>query len=146
MATAPVLAVKAALYSVCQSLYPETTVDVAYGEPGAINGSDIVLVRDARVSVSRPVVQRFEHEVAIDVVFDSFRFGGPEQQQIATEAANALMQRLADYLDGSNRLLGGACRHSYLSDYQVEEGDDPDAQIKGRRCVLTATVTAYVRL
>lgn len=143
--TSPLLAVKAALTTVLAALYG-ATAQVTYGDPTAAQLDDQVLLSDARVSIERVTSVHFEHTIELDVLYDSWRFGAAEQQQVATEAALALLELLADYLDSSDRTLGGACRHSMLSSYELMETEDPDDAATGRRAVVKATVTAYVRV
>jgi len=147
---APVLAVKAAVVTLIGALFPDTSaVQAAYGTPGAVAAQDVVLVGDARVTVSRPTMgprRSREHAIELDVVFDCFRFGGAEQQQPATEAALAALDVLEEHLRvPGNETLTGTCREAWVSGYELTEPDDAEETGQGRRSIVTATITAAVR-
>ncbi len=148
MTTAPILAVKAALLSALTTLYP--TAQVTYGDPGAsIQRPDLVILGHANVTVERPAMgtaRPREHVIQQEITFSCWRPGAEDQQQPATEAAVTFMEQLSDYLRTSpNERLGGACRDSYISTYQVEESTDPDEMEQGRRCDVACTLLVLVR-
>ncbi len=140
--------VKAALLTVCQSLYAQP-IQVAYGHPGTDLEDDIVSIQGARSSqdiATLATTRPREETVDIDVVFSCFRGGGPEVQQVATERAYALLGLLEDYLKTTDYTLSGTARLARVTSHDLMESDDPDLLALGRISEVTAVVTAQVRI
>lgn len=140
--------VKAALFAQLGSLY-SSPVQVCFGHPGTYLADDIVSVAGVRsrqdVSTMSPQRTR-EEELDVDVVFSSYRGGGPEVQQVVTERAYALLALLEDYLKTTDYTLGGTVRLARVTSHDLAESDDPDVLAAGRVAEITATVTCQVRI
>lgn len=143
---APVVAVKAALNALLGQLYPNA--DTSYGLPRDVQTTQVVYLGNATVQITQPTMggprRSREHSIDLDVVLSAYSFDG--DQQAATEAALAMLDQLDNYLrTRGNETLGGACRDSWVSSYDLEENPDDEAAGSARRADITATVTASVR-
>ena len=149
MSTSSAATLKAALYSVCQTLYANSEVFVSYGHPGTVNVNDIVSI--GRVSgrqdyaTMSPSRSR-EEELTLEVMYSVFRGGDMSQEQVAVERAYALLAQLETYCRTTDTTLGGVVRWCMLTDHSCESSADPDIVTVGRIAELTATFTAHVRL
>jgi len=141
-------AVKAALFALCQTLYP-APIQVAYGHPGTDLESDIVSVGSVRatqkIATMSPQRNR-EETISVDVVFSSFAGGGPEVQQTVTERAYALCALLENYLQTTDYTLSGTARLARVTGADLYESDDAELLALGRLSELTATVHVEVRI
>jgi hypothetical protein len=141
-------AVKAALFALCQTLYP-APIQVSYGHPGTDLESDIVSVAAVRatqeVATMSPQRNR-EETISVDVVFSCFAGGGPEVQQTVTERAYALCALLENYLQTTDYTLSGTARLARVTGADLYESDDAELLALGRLSELTATVHVEVRI
>ena len=141
-------AVKAALYALCQTLYP-APIQVAYGHPGTDLESDIVSVGAVRatqeIATMSPQRNR-EETLTVDVIFSCFTGGGTESQQTVTERAYALCALLENYLQTTDYTLSGTARLARVTGADLYESDDAELLALGRLSELTATVHVEVRI
>jgi hypothetical protein len=139
---------KAALFTVCQSLYA-APIQVSYGHPGLDQADDIVSL--GRTSSTQepatfgPTRSR-EETVTCEVTFSSYRGGGREMEQFVEEQAFALLGQLENYVRSTDITLGGVCRWCILSSTECEGETSPDVLASGRLVEVVATFTAHVRL
>ena len=139
---------KAALYALCQTLYP-APIQVAYGHPGTDLESDIVSVGAVRatqeIATMSPQRNR-EETLTVDVIFSCFTGGGTESQQTVTERAYALCALLENYLQTTDYTLSGTARLARVTGADLYESDDAELLALGRLSELTATVHVEVRI
>ena len=139
---------KAALYTVCQSLYAEP-IQVAYGHPGLTQEDDIVSL--GRTTSTQEVAtfgtsRSREQVLTCEVTFSCYRGGGAEMEQVVEERAFELLGQLETYIRTTDITLGGVVRWCLLSDTDCLGATDPDVLASGRCVDVTATFTAHVRL
>ena len=142
--------VKAALYNTCVSLYAsQPEVQVAYGHPGTAMANDIVSIGNvssrqevATMSPNRPR----EEYITVTVTFSVYRGGGPDQEQVVTERAYALLGLLETQTRLTDTTLGGIVRWCYLVDTRCDGETEPDLIAQGRVVELSATFEARARL
>ena len=140
--------VKAALFTVCQTLYP-VPIQVAYGHPGTDLESDIVSVGSVRATqeiATMSTMRNREEVIFVDVIFSCFAGGGTEVQQGVTERAYTLCALLEDHLQTTDYTLSGTARLARVTGADLIESDDPDLLALGRLSELTATVEVQVRI
>ena len=122
---------------------------VSRGLPAFADAQDNVCV-GAVTFTQEPVVlsplRKREETLTCEVRFYSFRFGGVEMEEIVEARAYAMLDRLAEYVRVTDTTLGGVVRHCFLTDGAADEATDPDVLGKGRMHVLSATLTAVVRV
>lgn len=141
-------AVKAALFTLCQSLYP-VPIQVAYGHPGTDLESDIVsvgAVHSTQEIATMTTARNREEMITVDVVFSCFAGGGAEVQQAVTERCYTLCALLENYLQTTDYTLAGTARLARVTGADLIESDDPDLLALGRLSELTATVQVQVRI
>jgi len=141
-------AVKAALFTLCQTLYP-VPIQVAYGHPGTDLESDIVsvgAVRAIQEIATMSTMRNREETVTVDVIFSCFAGGGAETQQTVTERCYSLCALLENYLQATDYTLAGTARLARVTGAELIESDDPDLLSLGRLSELTATVEVQVRI
>lgn len=145
-------AFKAALVSVCRTLFPEPAY-VSYGHPGTVRRDDMVAVMNVTSEqeiATMSAQRRREETLTVEVVF-SYWAGGSDQQAV-TERAYAALAELEDYLQDSGTIaslqitVGGTVRDCMVTGHVLEEADDPDLLATGRLADITATVQARVRI
>jgi hypothetical protein len=139
---------KAALYTVCQSLFPDP-VQVAYGHPGLDQQDDIVSIgrtTSTQEQLTFGTTRSREETVTCEITFSCYRGGGPEMEQVVTERAFSLLGQLEDYLRATDITLGGVCRFALLTSTECDGVSDPDILQQGRLIEVIATITGYVRL
>lgn len=148
-------AVKRALVTVCTSLYSDMTPPplVSYGDPGTYQPQQIVAVMGTSTANERPVMgggRPREEILAVEVVFSVFAPGTETQQEVATEAAYVLHDRLADYFKTKpNETLGGVCREAWVSGHDLTEtvAVNPSTNsATGRVAEIRAVVTVRTRV
>ncbi|MGL4256350.1 MAG: hypothetical protein ACRCSL_08450 [Microbacterium sp.] len=149
-ASATLKAAKAALLSVCTSLYP-TADGVVYGPADDYDGPELLVeIRDAswseREGEGRQSPQRRRwYDFSIDLVVVVSSGGGEEVQQNVTEAAMDAIGLLEDYLQDSGVVgsqqtsLGGVVEWARVTDSEFTDEDD-DIE-RGRTTTATATVS-----
>lgn len=141
-------AVKAALYTLCSSLYA-APVQVAYGHPGTDLEPDIVsigAVRSTQDIVTMTPIRPREESLLVDVIFSCYRGGGSESQQTVTERAYALLAQLENYLQTTDYTLAGTARLARVVSHELVESDDPDLLALGRIAEITAQVSVVTRI
>jgi len=141
-------AVKAALFTLCQTLYP-VPIQVAYGHPGTDLESDIVSVGSVRATqeiATMSTMRNREELITVDVIFSCFAGGGTEVQQTVTERCYTLCALLENYLQTTDYTLAGTARLARVTGADLIESDDPDLLALGRLSELTATVEVQVRI
>ncbi len=146
--TAPVLAVKAALVDRLTALFPQA--DTAYGLPGTPETAFVAFVGNASVEVTQPTMggtrRSRDHAIELEVILSAWLAGGPEVQQEASEAVLTMLETLDnDLRTPGHETLDGACRHAWVTRYDLTEDPEDDGQDAGRRADVLATVTAFVR-
>lgn len=143
-------AAKAALVSVCQTLWPEP-VHVTYGPVGTNEPDDTVEVLDLSFVEGPPrlaPLRRRWHAFEITGRIGCARGGGEEAQQLATEAALDMLAELADYLQDSGTSpstqtsLGSVVQWARLTAFDLTEEDEDIAN--GRQAYVTFTVSGEV--
>lgn len=148
MTTAAAPRFKAALYTVCQSLY-SAPIQVAYGHPGIDQQDDIVSIgaTTSVLDVATYSTNRSREEtVTCDITFSCYRGGGAEMEQVCEEQAYALLGQLETYLRTTDITLGGVVRWCMVSGIDCSGQTDPDVLALGRCIDLVATITAHVRI
>jgi hypothetical protein len=144
--------VKAAIVALIASQDSPGTY-ASYGDPGFYQVNEIVVAGNQKVQITRPTsanTRPREEQVDTDVIFSVFAPGGPDQQQVATERAYALLGTFADYFKTKpNETLSGACREAWVSAYDLVESISvhPDTdEVVGRVSEITAIVTSHARI
>lgn len=144
--------VKDALHTLLGALVGPGTL-VSYGPPGTHQPPDIVAVMGQRQSLAVGPMspqRRQDETVETDVVVSCFRSGGPEAQQVATEAAYALGSLILDHFKSApNETLGGACREARVTAGELVESvaaPMSGAGVAGRTADLTLTVVTVTRI
>jgi hypothetical protein len=148
MSTSAAKDLKAALYAACQSLYA-APVQVAFGHPGLNLEDDVVSV--GRVWSSQEMAtmgagRARDEELWCDVTFSCYRGGGVEAEQIASDAAFALLASLETYCRLTDTTLGGVMRWTALADLTCEGSTDPEVLAAGRVVEIVATFHGFARL
>jgi len=149
-------AVKAALITVLEGLYPTEDVLVTYGIPGSSNQPDkIIGVMGQRLGIDFPTMgtnRSREESLETTVLVSVYQGGaGADAQRLATEAAWDLYDPLAErFRTAGLETLGGACRSAVVSNAILVEGavassDNPKVII-GRTADITVTVTTQHRI
>jgi hypothetical protein len=144
---------KNALYAAAQQLYagsPDTAqVLVSFGQPGTFEPDEIVKIgmittdqSPATISTNRAREETLTLEVTVSV----HRGGGPDQEQVASDRAYALLQLLADYVHHTDTTLGGAVRMCFLTSTESDGATDPDLIAQGRMIAIVAKFTAAARI
>lgn len=151
MTTNPLAAVKAAVYARLVALYP--SAQVSYGTPGDPYSGDQVVVTDATVDVAYGPYSRQQHDVKLQVIFSCWRDGDATQQQVATEAALALLDSFDAFLRSAGtdpfalRPSLQQVQWAKLGSYTLEEEavNDPESQAFGRLSNVITTLEISVR-
>lgn len=158
MTTSSAPAVKSALKSLLDTLYPGSGSDyvqVTYGEPDTRQADEVVAVLDQRLAVEAPTMatSRPREEVVQTLVqFSVFRAGlGADVQQTATERAWELYDGLAEHFRTKpNETLSDACRSATVTTGELVEGRIESAtepgNVLGRTADVTAVVTTRARI
>jgi hypothetical protein len=124
-------------------------VQIAYGHPGVTQNDDIVAF-EAVTSQQDPATlgtNRSREEVlTITVTISTWRPGGPDQEQVASDAAYALLGDLENHVRKTDTTLGGVVRSCFLTQHTSDGATDPDILALGRLIVVAATFTAAVRI
>ena len=155
-APAAALAAKAALVSACSTLWPAPTL-VTYGPGGTYEADDTVEVRDVAFTEGAgrmaPLRKRW-HAFAITGRIVTYRGGGVEVQQIASERALTMLEQLGAYLQdsgvvgSSQNTLGGTVHWSRVTSFNLHEPDDDEIAdgglSEGRYAFLDFTVSGEV--
>ena len=142
-------AVKAALCGTVLPILFPAPIQVTYGVPGPFEGDDLVSVGAARVQCDDPVMssaRRVEETVELSILLSSWRAGGPQAQQLATEAAYAMLSTLRDHFrTAPNETIGGTCRTARVTSHELWEDDDPEAIANGRLSQIEVVLTISAR-
>lgn len=148
-------AVKAALVTVCSTLWPAPVL-VTYG-PGDTEAQDMVEIRDVTFNEGAgrmATLRRRWHSFAVSGRISTYRGGGAEVQQLTTEAALDMLGELADYLQdagvagSSQNTLGGTVHWSRITMFALHEPDDDEIAdgglTEGRYAYVDFTVSGEV--
>ena len=141
-----------AIFDRCVLLYAADTSPytlVTRGLPAFANAQDVVSV-GAVTSNQEPVTlgtQRSREEsLTCQVFFYSFRGGGDSMEEVVEARAYEMLDELAEYVRVTDTTLAGAVRQCFLTDIAADAATDPDVLAKGRMHVITATLSAEVRV
>ena len=155
MSQAPVL--KAAVYDGLCNVFPQDSqaVLVTYGMPWNEDAQDLVAVTGARTTPKNggvgPMGPRRVHDEVIEVTvtFSSFRGGGNEVTQTASEACWAMVTQLEEALRADPLLgLGPSAVFAmrFTEGEELPEEDTPDVITKGRVSTIEVTITGTSRI
>lgn len=145
-------AFKAAMVAAMRTLVTANDgVLVVYGQPGqqVLNYNDVVSFEDltSDQSPANLSTNRAREEIlALTVVVESFRAGGPEQEQVASDAAYALLALLERHVRVTDTTVGGTVRDCFLTSHRSQGFTAPEDLVQGRVCVVEAIFTAHVRI
>lgn len=143
-------AAKAALVAVCRTLWPEP-VHVTYGPVGTNEPDDNVEILDVSFTEGQPrlaPLRKRWHEFTITGRISTFRGGGEEAQQTATEAGLDMLAELADYLQDSGTSpstqtsLGNVVQWARLASFEMTEESEEIEY--GRQTYIDFVVTGEV--
>lgn len=144
-------ALKAALVTAARTLYAGA-VQVVYGQPSfaELEADDVLMVLDVETAQERgPMSSTRSREEVLEVtiVAHSYRGGGGEVQQTATERAFAMLDALATYLRETDPTIGGTARSNagIIRTNLVEFSEEEELAI-GRTSEVTAVIEAKARL
>lgn len=149
MATSRGKVLKANLFSLCQSLFPTSTV--TYGLPALDEPDDIVAIVDAGTSSGERASQAMatlgtnrsrEEVIEVGVLISSWR--GTNSQQLVTEFVFDAMATLEQSLR-DEPTISGACRIAEVMDWQLSE-TDVEHLTAGRYAELAITIRAKTRI
>ena len=152
MTTSSVPAIKSYLFgTVLPTVYAGVTgVQILYGPAGSHLDDDVVMVGDVRTSPEVTVMsptRPYDERIDVTVVISCTR-RGPDSatQQTATEQAFNLLSLFRDYFKTrGNEILGGACRESRVTSYDLVESADPEVISNGRNAAITVTLSCIAR-
>lgn len=145
-------AAKAALVTVCATLWPDPVV-VFYGPCGTDEPDDYAEILDVAVTEREgearmgPLRHRW-FDFAITGRVATYAGGGTEVQQAVTETALDMVGELADYLQDSGvtastqTSLGGTVQWGRVTDIEATE-EDEDVE-DGRKTYVTFTVAGRI--
>ncbi len=145
-------AVKAAVVAAATTLFAaDPTVQVSYGITIPTAGRDGFAVANIETTVTRPVLGRASRNEVhrIQLIASVMKFGGAEQQVIATARAYALIDALAERLRLPGHEIDAVAARSdaWITSYELDEfGDNEQLQARGRYAAVTATLTVDIRL
>lgn len=142
---------KAALVAAIASVVDTTAVLVTYGHPGqqVAVWDDIVSV--AGVTSEQEVagmgtLRPREETLTATVMISCLRRGGPEQEQVAADAAYALLGAIERQVRVTDTTVGGTVRDCFLTGHE-SSGETDDTQLAtGRVIEIQATFTAHARI
>jgi len=143
---------RAAVFNRCVSLYSGDTDPytlVVRGLPAFATADDNVCV--GAVTANQEAVtfgtQRSREEsLTCQIDFYSFRGGGVAMEEVVEARAYEMLDELAQYVRVTDTTLGGVVRQCFLTDIAADAATDPDVLAKGRMHVITATLSAEVRV
>lgn len=152
-ATTAAPAFKAAMVEAMRDLVVEDNVLVTFGAPGqdALNFNDVVSFEDvtseqepATIGPNRPR----EEVLTLQVVFESFRPGGQDMEQVASDAAYELLGRLERHVRVTDTTVGGTVRQCFLTTHRSSGMTEPEdlKALDGRLIQVEATFVALVRI
>lgn len=145
-----VAAAKLALFTACQSLYPDPVV-VSYGA-SVDDPDDLVELFDATVVETEDAplsnLRKRDFMFTITGIISCYRGGGGEAQQVATERALTMLGQLEDWLQDSGTVatthvgLGGAVRFARVTSWEMHEldGTNEDEDVSDGRTTGIAFV------
>lgn len=143
-------AIKAALVTDCQALWPDPFV-VFYGPVGIYEPDDYAEILDVSLSEGAPRLgsgRKRWHEFTVTGRLTTYRGGDETVQQTVTEAALDYLAQLADWLQDSGTVpsthtnLGGIVHWARLSSFDLTE-EDEDIE-DGRKTYIDFEVTGEV--
>ncbi len=142
--------VKAAFVDVAVNVLPAGTL-VTFGHPGPQIKNYQDAVSFARVDVTQSPAtlgtNRAREEILqLTVVVSCWRPGGPEVEQVASEAAYGLLRTLERHVRMTDTTLGGLCRWCFLASHSSEGETRPDLIVNGRTIEIEAVFEARVRV
>ena len=144
MATSAAPAFKAALYTACVAAFSPATVQVCYGKPGVEPWADdaVALLDVDATQVAAPMGTRAREETfTLTVLCSSYRGGGDEAQQTATEAAYGLLATLEGLLR-TDPMVTGTARKAEVVGHLLAE----DVYAQGRVAKVAAAIAVQARL
>ena len=144
MATSAAPAFKAALHAACVAAFPAGTVQVCYGRPGAEPWADDALALldvDATQAAAPMGTRAREETFTLTVLCSSFRAGGDEMQQVATEAAYGLLATLEGLLRTDPNVTGTVRKAEVVGHLLAEE-----SYAQGRVAEVAAAIAVQARL
>jgi len=143
-------AAKAALVTVCTTLWPDPVV-VFYGPCGTDEPDDYAEILDVSFTEGEPRLSPLRkrwHDFTITGRLSVYRGGGTEIQQTVTERATTLLDQLGDYLQDSGTSpstqtsLGNVVQWARLSSFDItEEAEDIE---NGRTTTIDFAITGEV--
>ena len=141
-----------AVFDRCELLYAgdvDPYTRVSRGLPAFADAQDNVSV-GAVTFTQEPIVlspqRQREETLTCQVMFYSFRFGGADMEEVVEARAYEMLDALAQYVRVTDTTLGNVVRHCFLTDGSADEATNPDLVGAGRMHVLSATLTAVVRV
>ena len=144
-------ACKAALVAAIRTLVDDGETLVSFGHPGAAvenyPNSVYVAAVDAEQDPATLGTNRAREEVlTVEVVITCWRPGGPEAEEIASDAAYGLLEAAERYVRVTDTTLGGVVRHCFLRSHRSAGATDDDLLNRGRLIVVVAEFVAHVRI
>lgn len=142
-------AVKNAIYEIGKLVLP-AEVHVAFGHPGQAQIEDVFTPTDTTSEqvpgpMSASARQRKE-TIVQTVIVRSFRAGGPEQEQIASDRAYYLLGLVENHIRKNDPTLGGLVEWCFLTSTSAAGALDPQLLAQGRLIMLGAEFTAEARI
>lgn len=143
---------KAALAAAMRTLTADDDqVLVSFGNPGqqGLNFTDWVMFEDLTSEQSPATMgtNRSREEILTQlVVLECFRAGGPEAEELASDAAYALLGLLEQHVRQTDTTVGATVRQCFLSSHRSQGFTSPVDQVQGRTILVEATFTAAVRI
>ena len=143
-------AFKNAAHAAALTLWPSgSPVQVAFGHPGSVQGTEIVAFMEIS-SEQEPATlgpRRQRREVLqLTVVFSVFRGGGGEQEKIASDRAYELLGALEQQFRVTDTTVGGTVLFCFLTSHQSEGASDEQTISAGRQIWIDAVFTAEARI
>lgn len=142
---------KAAFLAAVQSVVDTDTVLVTFGHPGSQmeNWPDAISLADvdAQQAPGPISTNRSRNEdLTLTVWISCWRKGGPEQEEVASDAAYELLEAIDHQVRVTDTTLGDTVWWCFLTAHK-SAGVTPDALLdSGRTIEIEATFTARVRI
>lgn len=144
-----VAAFKDAAYTIGQTLWGSSDVQVTFGHPGMTQNDDIVAFMDVSAEQSPATFgtsRAREEELELTVMYSVFRGGGADQEKVAFDRAIELEGQFEEYVRVTDTTVGGTVRECFLTSIRVSSSTDDQILAAGRLVEIEAVYSAKSRV
>jgi len=140
---------KRAFYDSAVGLWPNTEVQVVYGQPGTYLADDVVAVTRVhaeQVPAAMGTNRSREETLTLTVIISVYRGGGEEVEVIASDRAYELLGQLERFVRVTDTTVRGTVRECFLDEHDSDGETRPELIASGRTIEIEAKFTAHARV